>query len=426
MAMQKRRSHKKSRRGCLNCKKWHTKCDESGPPCNNCILRNAKCEYSWAIEDTSSAVGMKPRRTLSRKLSTGTSSSSAPSLCDPANLVLSEARRRLELELMHCWSTTTYKSLCSVPEDHHYMQFTLPQEALQYDFLMNGIFVSAALHKATMAPEPEAKVYYNTAMELYNRASVSFRKHLAKMDPGTHHMLYIFSSMAAFINIAFSQCKFSSYDELNTLSTIAVAFDLLNGSVNIAQADFQRLLDSPVPVQAYYNYGRALDDALDLETLGAITRLEALTDLYNVHQYRSSPPLYSNDSSRERSVSVPPPVPWKDIVRLLQRCFAEDYRGVFRGFCFVFPGGAGPEFVAAVKAADPMALMILMHWTVLLSRAQTEYWWASGLGPRLAVGIWKAIGLSATTYPPPAIMLEPEWCDSVVWICSKLGLPEFI
>jgi hypothetical protein len=72
----------------------------------------------------------------------------------------------LELELMHCWSTSTYKSLCSVPEDHHYMQLVMPQEALRYDFLLNGIFVAAALHRAAMAPKQEAKRYFNIAMEL--------------------------------------------------------------------------------------------------------------------------------------------------------------------------------------------------------------------------------------------------------------------
>lgn len=50
------------------------------------------------------------------------------------------------------------------------------------------------------------------------------------MDPTSHHVLYIYSSMTAFINIAFSQCNYTEGNELNTLSTVAVAFDLLNGS----------------------------------------------------------------------------------------------------------------------------------------------------------------------------------------------------
>jgi hypothetical protein len=87
-------------------------------------------------------------------------------LTQPASLVMTESRRMLELELMHCWSTSTYKGICSVPEDHHYMQFIMPQEALRYDFLLNGIFVAAALHRALVTHGPEARSYYNVAMEL--------------------------------------------------------------------------------------------------------------------------------------------------------------------------------------------------------------------------------------------------------------------
>ncbi|KAI8628470.1 hypothetical protein F5Y19DRAFT_465151 [Xylariaceae sp. FL1651] len=425
MAMQKRRSHKKSRRGCLNCKKWHTKCDEQGPPCNNCILRNATCEYAWAKSDRTAALA-QPRKS-------STSSSEEYSLSDPGGLVVTECRRMLELELMHCWSTSTYKSLCSVPEDIPYMQFIMPQEALRYDFLMNGIFVAAALHRATMTPEPQARGYFNTAMELYDRASRSFRTHLGKMDPATHHMLYIFSSMTAFINIAFSQCNFSEGDELNTLSTVTVAFDLLNGSVNIAQTDFQRLLDSPVPIRAYLNYGLAVGDALDREIRAALARLANLNELYHSSRRQRTTPASSDElsivntpqSDTTSTISLPPVTPWKTVVGLLQHCFAEDQRGVLRGFCFVFPGGAGPDFAAAVKASDPMALLILMHWTVLIDRAQGEYWWAKDLGRRLAIGIWKAMQLFAPA-PFSPVMLTPEWSDSISWVCTQLRIPEFI
>ncbi|KAI1427849.1 hypothetical protein F5Y12DRAFT_783033 [Xylaria sp. FL1777] len=404
--MQQRRSHKKSRRGCLNCKKWHTKCDESGPPCNNCTLRNARCEYAWAKGDN---------------------------LSEPGGLVVKESRRMLELELMHCWSTSTYKSLCSVPEDHHYMQFIMPQEALRYDFLLNGIFVAAALHRSTMTQEPEARGYFNLAMELYDSASRSFRIHLGKMDPTTHHMLYIYSSMTAFINIAFSQCNFSEGNELNTLSTVAVAFDLLNGSVNIAHTDFQRLLDSPVPLRAYLNYGLASAIALHPGTQAALARLQDLNELYHSSRYQGSPSAPSDEmsvvttprSDTVSTTSTTPITPWKTAIGLLRHCFAEEQRAILRGFCFVFPGGAGPDFTAAIKASDPMALLILMHWTVLIDRVGNEFWWARDLGKRLAIGIWKAMQLLPPRPPSPAI-LTPEWGESISWVCGQLRLTDFI
>ncbi|KAI0467539.1 hypothetical protein F4859DRAFT_493666 [Xylaria cf. heliscus] len=433
--MQQRRSHKKSRRGCLNCKKWHTKCDESGPPCNNCTLRNAKCEYAWAKGDRMTALAQ-----CRRSASGSGGGPGERSISEPGGLVVKECRRMLELELMHLWSTTTYKSLCSVPEDHHYMQFIMPQEALHYDFLLNGIFVAAALHRSTMAPEPEARGYFNVAMELYDRASRSFRTHLGKMDPATHHVLYIYSSMTAFINIAFSQCNFTEGGELNTLSTAAVAFDLLNGSVNIAQTDFQRLLDSPVPIRAYLNYGVATDVALYQDTRIALSRLQNLNELYQSSRYQGTTPASSDELSivttpcsdtatisttTTTTTSATSAKPYEAAINLLKLCFAEEQRALLRGFCFVFPGGAGPDFTTAVKTSDPMALLILMHWTVLIERAGHEYWWAKELGKRLAIGIWKAMQLFPPRPPSPAL-LTPEWGESISWVCAQLGLPEFI
>lgn len=46
------------------------------------------------------------------------------------------------------------------------MQLIMPQEAMRHDFLLNGIFVAAALHKSTTAAESEARGYFNIAMEL--------------------------------------------------------------------------------------------------------------------------------------------------------------------------------------------------------------------------------------------------------------------
>ncbi|KAI1129892.1 hypothetical protein F5Y10DRAFT_290356 [Nemania abortiva] len=429
--MQQRRSHKKSRRGCLNCKKWHTKCDESGPPCNNCTLRNAKCEYAWAKGDKINALVQARKSPSGSSSASTTSNAEERSLSEPGGLVVKECRRMLELELMHCWSTNTYKSLCSVPEDHHYMQLILPQEALRYDFLLNGIFVAAALHRSTTAPEAEARGYFNVAMELYDRASRSFRTHLERMDPATYHVLYIYSSMTAFINIAFSQCNFSEGSELNTLSTVAVAFDLLNGSVNIAKTDFQRLLDSPVPIRAYLNYGFASTVVLHPDARTALSRLSNLNELYHTARYQGTTPgdelsaAITPFSDTVSTVSSTAPRPGEDAIKLLQLCFAEQQRGLLRGFAFVFPGGAGPDFTAAIKASDPMALLILMHWTVLIDLAGDEFWWAKKLGKRLAIGIWKAMQLVPPSSSSP-VLLAPEWGESIAWVFTHLGLSEFV
>jgi hypothetical protein len=229
--------------------------------------------------------------------------------------------------------------------------------------------------------------------------------------------------MTAFINVAFAQYNFAEGNELNTLSTMAVAFDLLSGSMNIAQADFQGLLDSPVPIRAYINYGFASAVALSQETRAALARLENLNELYHSSRYEGAAPTPTpSDDLCITIASDTPATPWKVTIGMLRHCFAEEQRGVLRGFCFVFPGGSGPDFTAAVKESDPMALLILMHWTVLIDRAGAEFWWAKDLGRRLAVGIWKAMQLFAAQSPT---LLTPEWRQSIFWVCAQLRLPNF-
>ncbi|KAK4195224.1 hypothetical protein QBC40DRAFT_186336 [Triangularia verruculosa] len=55
-----RRRHKKSRRGCLECKKRHIKCDETRPRCINCTTVERDCQYSTPGYQSSSETSGSP------------------------------------------------------------------------------------------------------------------------------------------------------------------------------------------------------------------------------------------------------------------------------------------------------------------------------------------------------------------------------
>lgn len=50
----KKKSADYSRRGCLQCKKSHLKCDEKFPTCSRCLKRNTTCNYitNFLLEST--------------------------------------------------------------------------------------------------------------------------------------------------------------------------------------------------------------------------------------------------------------------------------------------------------------------------------------------------------------------------------------
>ncbi|KAI1633722.1 hypothetical protein F4809DRAFT_644203 [Biscogniauxia mediterranea] len=512
--MQKRRSHKKSRRGCMNCKKWHTKCDELGPPCTNCSLRHAKCEYAWSTRDKSLALAQQ--RGVGGGSNSEGSSEDGRSVRKSATPEIPGSLRVLELELMHQWATSTFQSFASIPEDYHYLQNVLPREALGCDYLLNGIFTASALHMSTRVQGKEARMYYNTAMELYDKASISFRAHLSRSNGSgarrdSHHLLYMFSAMTAFINITFAQCAFRPGGERGILGSVAVAFDLLNGCLSIALADFAALLDSPIPLQTFFSLGEAPADLVGADDRAALDRLAAISERYfagpgatatatataatnatagttptenatmestTTTTTTTTPvvPLLPNDDPSASSEATPdptstaptiplsapppppalppppstPPHPYAAALSFLERCFAEDARGVFRGFCCAFPSGCGGGFAAAIRCTnttttttttspsssssssssdppaspdpdpDPLALLILMHWAVLLDRLGGEYWWARDLGRRLVEGASGALLVGCGRKGGWEWEWERDWVESVAWAWMNL------
>lgn len=78
---------------------------------------------------------------------------------------------------MHRWSTTTYKSCCTPGSgDDEVWQFMVTESALQYDFLLNGIFALAAFESARSLKEESCyEKYVNAAIEYHGRALSSFQ-----------------------------------------------------------------------------------------------------------------------------------------------------------------------------------------------------------------------------------------------------------
>ncbi|KAH7019602.1 hypothetical protein EDB80DRAFT_205187 [Ilyonectria destructans] len=50
-----RRAHRKSRKGCWECKRRHIKCDESRPACGNCVVSERSCSFPPAATPATSA-----------------------------------------------------------------------------------------------------------------------------------------------------------------------------------------------------------------------------------------------------------------------------------------------------------------------------------------------------------------------------------
>ncbi|KAI0898964.1 hypothetical protein F4806DRAFT_320219 [Annulohypoxylon nitens] len=405
--MQKRRSHKKSRNGCQNCKKWHTKCDESGPPCNNCTLRKAKCVYNRPREtaNNDSSLAIRPKSPGNKVVITSTISIERPrgevgAIC----AAYGGPSRLLELELMHQWSTDTYKAFCGIPEDVPYLQCLLPRTALQYDFMLNCIMAISSLHIANSAGETNSAKYINAGLEYYNRGSSSFRLAIGKMNPDNAHVLYMFSAIAIAVHLSIPQ-------RASTLDLLVVALDLVNGSTSIGMMGMPWLLNSALPLRLFVSRMGASKDLIDPDSKAALARLRAINDLRN--QVTSS--SVSSEIETDKIVEMRDHELYEMAIAGLETCYAEEARGLLKGFGTAFPGLAGKPFTSLISKSDPFALLIILHWAVLLGRMDQGIWWAARIAERLAVEVSDLLKMS---FPE----LSLEWADAMVWVQDRMGL----
>ncbi|KAK2761216.1 hypothetical protein FQN54_001737 [Arachnomyces sp. PD_36] len=443
--MQKRISHKKSRRGCQSCKKKHVKCDEQGPPCANCVVRKIECVYAPAPE-----AGVKKRRAapLARRPkrdppqnepaiqvqgksrdpspgSSGTENStttlainSITSMNTPSPLAFSnfsESNRSLELELMHRWSTRSWTGLHSLPTDQEYLQMTVPREALKYEYLMNGIFAMSAADLARYSQGKDSVRYYRAALEYGSKASVAFRAELPGINPENLHLLYHFAMMAAIYNFVVPA------QQTTTLNRISMVFDMILGAAHVAWTNLRWLLDSPCSFRSALKYlPEIVTSDPDPETEVAVDRLRAVS----------------------RRVLLPVPTPAYDktgmvvtghepegcfasesnLYRLcisqLRSCFSKEATMYINGYCLTFITSAGRGYSNAVKSSEPMALFILLHFGVLLDRMGNDpmQWWIA------TAGIELVHELSEILLDTP-IAFIPEGREGIAWAREQVGLP---
>ncbi|KAF2220345.1 hypothetical protein BDZ85DRAFT_284759 [Elsinoe ampelina] len=425
MPVKKRISHAKSRSGCSNCKKRHVKCDEQGPPCANCIARESSttCHFPSRRPATFSRT-----TAIIQRPSHSSSSSSNPSPTPPSHpsapssalvptlplhldtpLPLTPTTRLLELELLHRWTTTTYRSFTSLPEDIPNMTLTFPRLGLRYPFLLHGLFALAALESSlTCAPADSAR-YLRAGMAYYDAASRSFRGYLPSLDGAggdLQYSLYMFSALAMALYVGVPLCSRAvgvvggeaGYGDEDVLEMVAQIFNLQVGMVELAACNARGLWSSeygPALVRAEEIVKTPLPGGLGEDTEEALARMKRVVEAA---------------SGEEEGMYMQA---WGG----LKFCFTEEKRDLVRSLCIAWPTLAGKPFMQAFRNGDEVALWMLMHWGVLVHRMGRRAWWAMGLGKRLVTELSEKMMLSTI---PEADM--SEWWEGIAWARRHVGL----
>ncbi|KAK0665460.1 hypothetical protein QBC41DRAFT_358824 [Cercophora samala] len=161
----RRRGHTKSRRGCVQCKSRHVKCDEGRPACSLCIVSSRQCSFtSGAPADSSSSCS------LSRPISPGSIASSnttsqEPELPTPLPNTLN--LRHIHL-MVHLISSKDIFDFGATPHraSENSAALTLAlQKGLEAPYLLYQLLAFSARHLAYLNPS-QSQAYLEQAIAL--------------------------------------------------------------------------------------------------------------------------------------------------------------------------------------------------------------------------------------------------------------------
>ncbi|KAK2748883.1 hypothetical protein FQN55_004025 [Onygenales sp. PD_40] len=365
-------------------------CDEQGPPCSNCTSRELQCSYHLR--------GVTQRHTrpnISSPMSSTTPPAGrgtfGPNILD--TLAVNDPSTMRALELMHKYSTDTYQTLSNHPSDHHVWQVIIPHRALSHDFLMHGILSIASLHAASTADSVTARsLYIDTALEYQSRSLTPFRHAINNVTPSNCDVVFAYSVITIISGIALPQLAASRKEGPDMIENIFVLFELLQGTLQIAELAQPWLEGNLFPSMRNF-WAPTSPSPPDSEVEGALNRLFSLNDENAA----------SAGADHHRMV--------KDAIILLQRCFnrytcTRDTPSVITWLATIDKG-----FVDSLRAHDPLSLLVLMYWGVLLAELDDVAWWAAGSGAML---ISQVLGIMRADNVP----MNAAW----MWPVHRVGL----
>ncbi|KUJ13207.1 uncharacterized protein LY89DRAFT_709107 [Mollisia scopiformis] len=376
-----RRSHRKSRSGCSNCKQRRIKCDEQKPSCQRCSIREEECTYPllenlvWVDKKNflaKEAAGRNKRPSPSAQNSSPQDGTSSYDDKDPSlNLD--------NIELVIHWFTTTVHTV-NPPSAVPLSQTLILNQAMQHHFLLHGLLALSALHLADS--HVNSQLYTRIATAHHTRGLSLYDSILSSMDGANYSASIAFSSITAIFALGISRPQTSRVIGLDLVDDLIQVFQLSNGWRKVVQAAGDlKLLPSSTTITS-------LNDAnttpcLSLDTQKAFDRLHAL------------------NQGQDAAIYSPAISALKSVFATLEGT-ANDNPHV----ALDWAGGIPEGFLDLVSSRYALALVIVAHYCVVLHRAP-RVWWLRGWGEGLFGVIWR--------------LIDPAYREPLDWVRKQIG-----
>ncbi|KAF7585932.1 hypothetical protein BBP40_009852 [Aspergillus hancockii] len=267
-----------------------------------------------------------------------------------------------DLELMHKFSTETYRSMCGDQSDMDDWKIFIPQQSYSHPFLLHGILALAALHIAATSDPARALSYLNTALRYNNMAFPPFRHALDFLTPLNCDAVFAHSAIITVIGIALPRLSAQHRGEcFSMIENMITVFELLQGSTKISRISRPWL---KAGMFSKYDFWQMGNGELDPEMALAIEKLSRLNN-------------YITKADGEQLSAN------REAIQLLRSCFAKFTRLPHPVAILAWLVYVKKEFIEGLRMRQPFPLLILMYWGVLLNELGNRFWWARGCGKDL-------------------------------------------
>ncbi|KAL1982967.1 hypothetical protein VTN96DRAFT_654 [Rasamsonia emersonii] len=403
--MPTRRSHAKSRHGCLACKTRKVKCDEVRPQCSNCVKRQVDCEYAsigpilWTNGASSTAARSSTASLASSQQSDRTTSAENGlrifenlSTESSASMPASKELNLDDLELMMQWCNSTYQTSSRDEKTDHIWRVRVPEEALSYPFLMHGILALSALHLARTSSDPQKRSnYLNSAISHQDQGLAEYRGRLNDINAANWRAMFVFSTIVTVYAFGYPhppewEDPWTPVDDLRQvlLLTRGVQVVLSTTIPWVERSEFAIILQiddqvHPVPdaVQAALDRLSEMNDICAQQQMehhdheACAIAIEQLGVMFG--EFEKEAPSLKNIAAR-----------WA--IKVAGRYFD------------------------CLQARSPLALVILAHYCLILHRLR-EFWWAEGWSTRVLRAIW--------------VLVDDRWRQLMSWVMEEVFGPGF-
>ncbi|KIM98601.1 hypothetical protein OIDMADRAFT_181899 [Oidiodendron maius Zn] len=392
MPLQIRRTHTKSRGGCLECKRRKIKCNEEKPICSGCVKRCIPCEYSlsgYSRSDGPSPSGVSTLDGTQGRSHTPTTPAPPPYEAASSSHT-TKALGKFDMDdmaLLHQFLTETAATIAGPWEKE------IPRLATSCDYLMHIILSTAALHLAYLNPEQRDKYEY-IASQHRDLGIGPFRWALSKITVENCNEVFAYSSLMILAQFAPSH----SPNEVFLPSPTPALYKgpanwivCFRGCASVANQAMPYIRAGPLGI--LIAQGTQVSNLA--RTVSVFPENDDDRSIEYISEHLLKLPSIKASTTVDEMESYIEAISW--LRRLLAASSADSDSLTCRIFSSIWPTQISDTFIRTLNEDRPAALVITAHYCLLLQRCHS-CWYMEHRANALLMSIQQSLATGWAPY----------------------------